>query len=219
MSASWHCGEPPALTTCPDFTSVLKVTERCAITTVDMPIGIPSGTKPRACDVAARDALADAGRARVFFCPPRESMKGQTAEQFQAIHRRVTNKGAGLPVWGIVTKLKEVDAAMCPELQGRIREFHPELTWKRLAGFVTASKHGATGLLQRIDVLNKHKSGWLRGLKTAHLPSSVALDDVLDCLVGISVADAVAGNADYKGRLPEGDPPKDDHGLRMEIWF
>lgn len=219
MSESWRCDEPPALKACDKFSSVLELTQACRIAVVDMPIGMPSGTPPRACDVAARETLGDAGRERVFLCPPRESLKATTAKKFQEIHRRVTGKGAGLPVWGIAPKLKEVDSAMNPDFQNRVREFHPELVWKRLAGSVLASKHGATGMLQRIDVLNQQNPSWLGGLKTDHLPIAVALDDVLDCLVGISVADAIARDANYKGRVPESDPPKDDHKLRMEIWF
>jgi predicted RNase H-like nuclease len=219
MSESWYCDKPPVLKPCDDFASVLRVTEACGITVVDMPIGMPSARAHRTCDEMARTALGKAGQDRVFFCPPRESLQAKTVGEFQAIHRRITGKGAGLPVWGIRQKLKEVDFAMNPELQRRVREFHPELTWKRLAGSVLASKHGATGLLQRVDVLNKHNPSWLRGLKTDHLPTTVSLDDVLDSLVGISVADAIARDTDYKGHVPEGEPPKDDRGLRMDIWF
>lgn len=219
MSDSWHCDEPPVLKPCNDFASVLRVTEACRIRVVDMPIGVPYGRAHRACDDAARIALGKSGQDRVFFCPPRESLKANTAVEFQALHKRITGKGARWPVWRIVRKLKEVDSAMTPRLQKRVREFHPELTWKRLAGSVLAPKRGATGLLQRIDVLNKHNPSWLRGVKTARLPPTVKLDDVLDCLVGISVAHAIAENPRYNKRLPEGDPPKDEKGLRMEIWF
>ena len=43
-------------------------------------------------------------------------------------------------------------------------------------------------------------------------------DDVLDALVGLSVAMRIANGA-YRGRLPEDDPPRDDRGLQMEIWY
>jgi predicted RNase H-like nuclease len=118
-----------------------------------------------------------------------------------------------------VPRIKEVDSVMTPDLQHRVREFHPELAWKGLAGSVLASKHGAEGLPQRINILNKHKSTWLAGLNTGDLTNKVKLDDVLDSLVGLSVAHALATDPGYRERLPESEPPADERGLRMEIWF
>jgi predicted RNase H-like nuclease len=108
---------------------------------------------------------------------------------------------------------------MTPELQQSVKEFHPELAWKRLAGSLLASKHRPEGLLQRINVLNKHKPTWLAALENLRLPSEVKLDDILDSIVGISVAHAISQGPSYKNKFPEGDPPKDERGLGMEIWF
>jgi predicted RNase H-like nuclease len=139
--------------------------------------------------------------------------------QFQACIRELTGKGAGLPVWGIVPQIREVDALMTPDLQHRVREFHPELTWKRLAGSLLASKHGAEGLLQRIDLLNRHNPHWAASLTAGSPRSNIKLDDILDAIVGISAAHAIAGDLGYRKRFPRNDPPKDERGLRMEIWF
>jgi predicted RNase H-like nuclease len=184
-----------------------------------MPIGLPSGGEPRTCDLEARNALGKSGQTRFFLCPPRQCLDADTPEEFQKRFKKLTGKGAGLPVWGIVRKIKEVDAEMTPELQDRVMEFHPELAWKGLAGTVLDSKHGAEGLLHRINILNKHETAWLPGLKTRHLPSKVKLDDVLDCLVGLSVAHAITEDPSYKNRIPRSDPPKDERRLRMELWF
>jgi predicted RNase H-like nuclease len=67
--------------------------------------------------------------------------------------------------------------------------------------------------------VNKHKPTWLAGSNTDHLTGKVELDDVLDSLVGLSVAHALATDPGDKNRLPECDPPADERGLRMEIWF
>ena len=66
-----------------------------------------------------------------------------------------------MPVWGIVPKLREVDAVMTPGLQKRVMEFHPGLVWKRLAGRVLAPKHGARGAVQRLAVLAQCQAPWL----------------------------------------------------------
>jgi predicted RNase H-like nuclease len=52
-----------------------------------------------------------------------------------------------------------------------------------------------------------------------NLRDAVAVDDVLDCIVGLPVAYSIAGDPTHKRRLPENNPPRDKRGLRMEIWF
>ena len=219
MTAGWQSSEPPQLVACPNFAAVLEATKSCKVVVVDMPIGLPSGKEPRACDLEARKALGKEGQTRLFLCPPRQSLEANTPEEFQKRIKELTGKGAGLPVWGIVRRIKEVDGAMNPKLQDRVMEFHPELAWKRLEGSVLATKHGAQGLLQRINIVNNHECTWLAGLNTDHVPSKVKLDDVLDSIVGLSVAHAIAQDPSYKNRFPRSDPPKDERGLRMEIWF
>ena len=219
MAQGWQSSDPPQLIACPDFASVLKEAESCKVVVVDMPIGLPSGKEPRTCDLEAQKALGKSGQSRLFLCPPRNCMDAKEPDEFQKCIQHVTGKGAGLPVWGIVPKIREVDDTMTPDLQNRVMEFHPELAWKRLAGTVLATKHGAEGLLRRTNLLNNHYSTWLAGLKTGDLPSKVKLDDVLDSIVGLSVAHAIAEDPSYKMRFPENDPPKDERGLRMEIWF
>jgi predicted RNase H-like nuclease len=133
----------------------------------------------------------------------------------------LTHRGAGLPVWGIVPRLREVDATMTPALQGRIMEFHPELAWKRLAGRVLLSKHTAAGLVQRLGLLRPHvpnldeMDGGARTSGAAH----AGLDDVLDALVGLAVAASIRTQRCQAYRLPESEPQRDERGLRMEIWY
>jgi len=46
-----------------------------------------------------------------------------------------------------------------------------------------------------------------------------SLDDLLDALVGLRVARAIADGPDDTRCIPEGEPERDERGLRMEIWF
>src|SRR5207248_1097349 len=77
--------------------------------------------------------------------PPRSCLEAKTPSEFQTMHFGARAKGAGLPVWGILPKIIEVNRLLeerittDPRLQDRIIEFHPELTWKRLAGSSTLS--------------------------------------------------------------------------------
>ena len=74
------------------------------------------------------------------------------------------------------------------------------------------------GALQRLQALNQHCPGWLTNPPDLALKSSrVALDDVLDAMVGISVAQSIADG--HGCRLPDGEPPRDECGLQMVIWY
>jgi predicted RNase H-like nuclease len=218
MSTGWPCEGLSGLFVCRDFRSVIAATERCGVVVVDMPVGIPSGSELRKCDIAAREALGPAGRSRVFLTPPRGCLKAETPEEFQRMHREVRGKGAALVVWGIVPKIREVDAVMRPELQERIVEFHPELVWKHLSGKVLESKHKQYGVAQRAELF---KGGVrdINGLQMPAVPNGAKMDDVLDAAVGLWTADCIVGGGDYNRRLPKEEPARDERGLRMEIWF
>jgi hypothetical protein len=47
--------------------------------------------------------------------------------------------------------------------------------------------------------------------------ADVKLDDILDASVGLAVAAAIVSGPGTGGRLPAGEPPRDERGLRMEI--
>jgi len=109
---------------------------------------------------------------------------------------------------------------MTPTMQRRVKEFHPELAWQRLAGRLLASKHTAQGSVARLRVLVQQGAPppWDWQLSADGL-GSVALDDALDALVGLSTANLIARGPEYCRRLPEGEPPTEERGLKMEIWF
>jgi predicted RNase H-like nuclease len=120
-----------------------------------------------------------------------------------------------------VPKLREVDFVMRQNvaLQDRVREFHPEVAWRRLASHALLSKHSIPGLLQRIGILNRTCPNWLDGTSEVELPKDIQFDDLLDATIGLSVAQAIVEGATPIRRFPEGDVPVDDCGLRMEIWY
>ncbi len=213
----WPSRQRPRLLFCETFKSVLDATDGCKVVAVDMPIGIPSGAQLRECDEPARKSLGKAA-SRVFLTPPREALCAKTPKEFQEIHKNLRGTGAGFVVWGIVPKIKEVDEVMKPQLQDRVFEFHPELVWKRLAGGVLDSKHTAAGILQRISIIDEYIGG-IEHFREDKGAMNGAIDDVLDSLVGLSVAHCIANGTDYNGRLPGGQSPKDSRGLRMEIWY
>lgn len=210
----WPCAHVPELVLCKSFVDVLAATAACDAVMVDMPIGLPDGATPRACDLQAQEILGKAGKRSLFPAPPRSTLRAQTPVEFQARYRRERGKGAPVPLWGIVPKIREVDAAMTPGVQRRVMEFHPELAWRRLAGAPLPSKRAAAGLDARARLLARSIPG-VGGL-VRNRPRPARRDDVLDALVGVVVAAHVAAGCGR--RTARDEPPLDARGLRMEIW-
>jgi predicted RNase H-like nuclease len=190
---SWPCHEAVKIEFHEEFKALLDATQDCAVVAVDMPIGLPNGSEPRQCDLEAQKALGHQ-RNSLFLTPPRSCVEAKSVRDFQAMHKAIRGIGAGLPVWGIVPKMLEVNRlldekiATDPGVQDRIIEFHPELTWKRLAGALQlSSKKVAAGVLQRISLLEQLSQGWVPPFPQK-IPGNPAIDDVLDAVVGISAA-------------------------------
>ncbi len=217
MADGWYPGVRGELFVCEDFKGVLARIEPCKVIVVDMPIGIPSGSQCRDCDVQAREELGRAA-SRVFLTPPRGCLQAAKYQEFLEVHRKLRGKGVSKQTWAIVPKIKEVDETMTPALQDKVFEYHPELAWKYLAGRVLDSKHRIEGILERVGIVEKYAGGigkfvWHDEIKNAKI------DDVLDAIVGLSVADGIVKGPDCNRRLLWQQPPKDAQGLRMEIWF
>lgn len=163
------------------------VAERFELVLVDIPIGLLE-EGPRACDVEARKLLG-ARRSSVFPAPPRRLLgarryAGQCSKQ----------------LWNILYKIREVDRAMTPRLQRRIREAHPEVAFALLGGApMRHSKKTREGLAERRALV-----GPVPRLAGA------AVDDVLDAF-------ALLRSASRTDRLVLGDGQRDSRGLRCEI--
>jgi|SRR5215471_17825081 len=217
-SASWPCREVPALAVCPNFRTVLEMTADCGRVAVDIPIGLPSGHGVRACDFEAKKQLSGHNTSALFYTPPRETLRADGPREFQRMHRKLRGIGAAMPVWGFLAKVKEADLEMTPALQRRVIEFHPELTWFRMAGENLESKHTPEGIAERKKILRKLVPDLERLLRWKDfLGRAAAHDDLLDALVGIGVAKASLRGSPY--RLPHNKSETDKSGLHMEIWY
>lgn len=220
VSDAWPCKNLPYLYICKDFPALVALTGPRDVLVVDIPIGLPERGEPRRCDIEAKNMLGKDGQDRVFLTPPRGALGAKTAEEFVALIKQLTGKGPGLPVWGIVPKLKEVDSVMLPDLQERVFEFHPELAWLHIAGKTLKSKKQKEGIHERESTLETYVPGLdeIREWRP-RAGRAARLDDILDALVGLSVAGHLQSCGTAPRRIPSGDPPRDSRGLRMEIWY
>jgi len=226
----------PSLKVCPKFSDVISETRSCSATVIDIPIGLPQSNSERRCDLQARKAICDSrvpnAHSRVFRPPPRSALQFSDWQGFQRHISELIHISPTKQAFDFSPKIKEVDDGMDPDLQRRILEFHPEPTWKRIAGYTLQSKHNAAGLLERLNVLQKLGANWILEFIDDPVMRKVALDDVLDAVVGLGVADRIDGDFTPtdrtsetttrvdQHRYPEGEMEMDkEKDLRMEIWF
>jgi predicted RNase H-like nuclease len=119
------------------FQNVIALPETPRFVAVDIPIGLPTVAMPggRACDREARRMLGKRGSA-VFSPPVRAVLSADCYEKAVTLSRASSRHTIGITkqVFGLVPKLREVHDAMTPDLQLRIREVHPELSFAVMNG-------------------------------------------------------------------------------------
>ncbi|MBB4658696.1 putative RNase H-like nuclease [Parvularcula dongshanensis] len=187
------------------------------VVVIDVPIGLSSDT-PRACDRAARLRLGPR-RASVFPPPARAALEAASRAEASEIGRALRpGGGVSAQSWNILPKIREADAALSPDDQGRVLEGHPELAFTRLAGAPMAmAKKTKAGADERDAVLRRRgldPSSLIAAVRARWPKRAVADDDLRDAMVlSLTGLDALSGTA---WRL--GDGTRDERGLLMEIW-
>lgn len=191
------------------FASVLALPDPLLV--VDVPIGLVErpADGPRRCDVEARRLLGKRG-ASVFPAPSREALTAATYAEAKAIGPM------NLQTFRILRKVSDVDHAMDPATQVRVREGHPELSFREIAngGGPLRPKTSVEGRAQRTRLLAK------LGLDVEGLierrPSGAGVDDVLDAAAMVWTAARISF---AQARAIPPDAHVDAHGLKMEIWI
>ncbi len=185
-----------------------------AMVFIDIPIGLPD-SGDRECDVAARKQLG-AAWPRVFIGLRRPLLRFKDYDAAKA-WAKSDGKGLAIQAFCILSKVAEIDGAMSPARQERVRESHPELVFQRLNGGTPLdSKKKPHGLRARRGLLERHGftevACWLERLRgTGAKP-----DDLYDaCALALAAEDAIAGRA----RRVDCAMAADAKGLRMEMWY
>lgn len=210
--------EPPSAVLYASFAQALE--SGAQVIAVDMPIGLPDvplahGRSGRACEQAAR-AMLGARRTSIFPTPLRAAFAGSSRAQVDALSRAAGGSGVGAQSFALFRKIREIDAAMTPQLEGCVFETHPETVIAALTD--APARHGKKtpeGRAERLALLEAH--GLPRALFEPHpFRKSEALpDDLVDAGLCLLTARRIAAGTAL--RLPE-DPPRDARGLRMAIW-
>jgi len=202
----------------PAFAEVLSKTSGCRLVCVDIPIGLSHGAAPRQCDVAARRLLGKPRATSIFPPPIRQCLAAKETETASEICFRHSGKKLNRQSFFIMNKIRQVDEAITSQLQRRVREIHPEISFRALNGgkAMQQPKRKLAGRKERAKLLSLILPDVQELLAVARKPGEVAADDILNALVAAWTAGkAVIGRATT---LPS-EAERDRKGLRMEILY
>jgi predicted RNase H-like nuclease len=189
-----------------DFADVLGGLPGDAVIAVDTPIGLADRHEPggREVDRAARARLG-AKRNSVFSPPPRGVLGARTLAEARRRGGRLT-----IQTLNLLPRIEDVDRVVTSQLQARVFEVHPELSFAAMNGGqpVLAPKRSPAGWRQRRALLAR------AGVRVPERSPGSAPDDLLDaCALAWSARRIADGTA---SRIPDA-PACDARGLRMEL--
>lgn len=183
------------------------------IAVIDIPIGLlANGT--RACDHQARRFLGPR-RNSIFTAPIRPILAASSHAEASRLRYEVENKRCTIQAFSILPLIRAVDYIMTPDLQGRIREGHPELSFAEMAGRPMAHhKSKSEGRAERIELLRAEFPGIDDRIREFGRPGAVV--DIIDAHALLWTARRLpAGTA----RVIPAEPQVDPRGLRAEMVF
>lgn len=231
----------PSYWIAPTFADLLaRVAGTQALIGVDIPIGLPTGRPDddgvRAADQAVRTFLGGRRRSSVFSAPCRRTLEAETYFEACAAEQQARGVRLSRQAFGILPKIREVDAVISPAYQGQpgetsgpiLREAHPEAAFAMLSGGgapghgLVASKRSALGEAVRLDLLRPYVGVVDVGAVRRTLISGdgrhrriVGRDDIVDALACLVVARRIAIHQAWT--FPDGPSQTDARGLRMAI--
>lgn len=189
-----------------------------AAVAVDMPVGLLD-VAVRESDAATRSALTGAA-STVFNAPARSVVeawrRGEVTAHADAseLSRQVTGSGLSQQAWRLVPKIAEIDELATTWGAG-LRECHPELAFRQLAGGERLPrKRSWDGLMRRRALL-----AGIRVVVPEILPAGghrAAPDDVLDAAVCAWVAAGIAAGAPLQSHPSQ--PRQIAHGRPIAVW-
>jgi predicted RNase H-like nuclease len=204
--------------------ALLDLPEAPAVVGVDMVIGLPDQAEPggRACDRAARQLLGHPRGSSVFSPPTHDVIGAETYEEALRRNRAGGPDAPGLSkqTFHLLPKMQAVAQRVTPALQERVREVHPELAFYAMNDDtpVSDSKHTEAGRSARTHLLAAHGFPAVEATVSDASGSAVAPDDVLDAHAACWTAHRMAQGTAERCPPRNAEAPRNDRGLRMEIW-
>jgi predicted RNase H-like nuclease len=179
----------------PTFSGLLDLADAdgtVAVVGIDIPIGLPSGVRPRQADTLVRKEVGPR-RASVFMTPPRTVLTAPTYDDASAEARLVMDKGISRQAWALAFRILEVDEVV-RSTNRRIVEVHPEMSFVAMAGrHLPAPKSTWAGLEDRRGLLAA--AGFVLPADLGPAGTMAGPDDVLDAAVACWTAQRVLDGA------------------------
>lgn len=200
----------------PCFAALLEALVDAEAVAVDMPIGLheTGRARPRPCDVVARKRLGKR-TATIFMPPTRAMLRGQPYADLRPM-------GLSVQAYHLIPRIREIDTLITPELQRRVWESHPELSFMAINGApVALPKRTEAGQQARYALLQRALAplcpNWWEAVQAfwTHQPRRLAqMDDLLDaCVLAWSAWRHTQGLSE----ACLGEPTHDSRGLEMAI--
>lgn len=200
-----------------DTASLLR-DSRAVVTTIDIPIGLPSRDRPRSVDGEARRLLG-ARRSSVFPAPHRAVLDAGSYPAACAASLAECGKSLSQQAYAIVPKIKAVDAVLreTPKLQARVFEVHPELCFYHWADRnpMRHPKWTGFGFAERLELVRAAFGRTAEEIRESIPQKEVNDDDILDALAALWTAQRI-----YSGTavtIPDGVEQVDEYGLPMRM--
>ncbi len=212
VSWSGSTGKVPQASIVASIRCALK--DKATSIAVDMPIGFPADTA-RSCETFARKYVGPR-RSSVFPVPCRKAVMVGNYSRACEINASLLGKKFSKQAFMLFPKMREIDAVITPELQSRVFEVHPEVSFCAMNNETPLqhSKKTREGADLRRTLLAARGFPIDRLQHPVWKKSQVADDDILDaCACAWSAWRIAKGEHITFPRVPQ----LDDRGLRMEI--
>jgi predicted RNase H-like nuclease len=198
------------------FANLLNALPKAKVIAVDIPIGLPE-VGARACDMHARHELAQPRGSSVFPAPLRAVLAARSWEEACTIRFRIDGKKMSKQAWGIVPKVREVDALLREDarLTARVFEVHPEVSFAAWAGEpMQHSKKKSAGMLDRRKLIMAKWPDAIANCRAMLAGERYAVDDLYDAFAALWTAHRISAK---KSRAIPSIPVCDANGLPMRI--
>lgn len=212
VSWSGNADKAPQAAIITDIHGALNINATCI--GVDMPIGFPSDTA-RSCETIARNYIGPR-RSSVFPVPCREAVMADNYARACEINASILGKKFSKQAYMLFPKMLEIDAVITPELQYRVFEVHPEVSFCTMNNKAPLqhAKKSAEGADLRRALLTAGGFPIDRLQYSVWKKSQAADDDILDACACAWSAWRISNSKHIT--FPE-TPEFDGRGLRMEI--
>src|SRR5690348_9345721 len=165
------------------WTEILKVRDAPEFVAIDIPIGLLDEAQHggRKCDQEARGLLGPI-RASSVFSPPvfaALSARSYADAVFRNRQSSASQLGISRQCFGLFDKLVEIHSTITPDLQNRVFEIHPELSFLQIAGHpMKSGKKTPKGTSERKTHLEMF-ADLIEAFGKNRIPGP-AMDDLLD---------------------------------------